>query len=71
MHAILIKNGPWVYISSSILKSDIKGDVKATAIAVAAQKCIEPDLKVQSDIVLSMNRSEIKQLKGCRRTWSG
>lgn len=69
MRAILIKNDAWGYASGTCIKP-AGGDAAAET---AAQRWTENDLKAQSDIILAMNPSVIKQVKGCesaREIWT-
>lgn len=63
MRAILIKNDAWGYVSGTISKPTVI-DADAAS-AEAERQWIATDLKAQSDIILAMNPSEIKQTKGC------
>lgn len=69
MRAILIKNDAWGYASGTCTKRSGED----TATLAAAQRWTESDLKAQSDIILAMNPSVIKQEKGCdtaREIWT-
>lgn len=59
IRAILIKNDAWGYVNG-LCKKPPGGDAE-----VAVQRWIENNLKAQSDIILAMNPSIIKQIKGC------
>lgn len=63
MRAVLIKNDAWGYVSGTILKPEVRPNDAASA--DAERQWIAADLKAQSDIILAMNPSEIKQTKGC------
>lgn len=71
MRAVLIKNDMWGYAVGTILKPEVvEGDA---VLAQAAERWTQADLKAQSDIVLAMNPSEIKQIKTCetaREIWT-
>lgn len=63
MRAVLIKNDAWGYVSGTIPKPTV---VNADAASAEAERqWVAADLKAQSDIILAMNPSEIKQTKGC------
>ncbi|KMQ85793.1 retrovirus-related pol polyprotein from transposon tnt 1-94 [Lasius niger] len=62
MRAVLIKNGSWGYASGTCVKP--AGEDASTK--AAARRWTESDLKAQSDIILAMNPSVIKQVKGCK-----
>lgn len=61
IRAVLIKNDAWGYVSGSCKKPP-GGDATAEA---AVQRWIKNDLKAQSDIILAMSPSVIKQVNGC------
>lgn len=63
MRAVLIKNDAWEYVSGTIKKPEPTAD-RANAAAIDAW--IEGDSKAQADIILAIDPSEIKQVKGCR-----
>lgn len=52
-----------IQMSAFLIKNDEEGNRVTTE---AVQKWVEADLKTQPDIILAMNPSEIKQIKGCR-----
>jgi len=58
MRAILIKNDAWGYVNGSAAKPE---DVREEDV----KRWIDGDLKAQSDIILAMSPSVIKQVKGC------
>lgn len=64
MRAVLIKNNAWGYASGTITKPEIVAGDDATK--EASDKWTELDLKAQSDIVLAVNPSELKQIKNCQ-----
>ena len=71
MRAILIKNDAWGYVSSKIVKPEVVQGNEASQ--QATNNWEEADLKAQSDIVLAISSSEIKQIKGCvsaREIWT-
>ena len=63
MRAILIKNDKWGYVSGSKEKPEVQENKKDTVDAALAW-AVE-DQKAQSDIILAINPSELKQIKGC------
>jgi hypothetical protein len=63
MRAVLIKNDAWGYVSGTNVKPEVQGNEAASV--EAERQWIAADLKAQSDIILAMNPSEIKQTKGC------
>lgn len=68
MRAMLIKNDAWGYVSGAIVKPESTADN-----AHAEQTWINADSKAQSDIILAIQPSEIKQIKGCetsRAVWT-
>lgn len=71
MRVILIKNDAWDFVSGSCMKPDI---VAGNAESVkAAKQWADNDLKAQSDIILAISPSEIKQVKACetsREIWA-
>ena len=63
MEALLVKNDAWGYVSGEIVKLEaIDGDVAAANLVSAWSK---NDNKAKSDLILSINPSELKQIKGC------
>ena len=59
MHAVLIKNDAWGYISGALMKPEIP----ATPNPAVTKKCdewIAGDLKAQSDLELAISLAEIK-----------
>lgn len=60
MRAILIKNDAWGYVSGAIAKPGADATPGAKSTWEAA------DLKAQSDIILAVSTSEIKQVKNCK-----
>lgn len=64
MEAILVKSDAWAYVSGEKVKPEVPD--KKDAEAVAAEKLWESyDRKAKSDIILAINPSELKQVKGC------
>lgn len=59
MRAILIKNDAWIYVDGSCVKPE--GELTSAAV----QAWVKGDLKAQSDVILGMNPSVIKQVKTC------
>lgn len=71
MRALLIKNDAWGYASGTVTKPALVAGDAASQEAV--NKWVEADLKAQSDIILSMGSSEIKQIMYCttsREIWT-
>jgi predicted flap endonuclease-1-like 5' DNA nuclease len=70
MEALLIKNDAWSYVNGATVKpAVVVGDVDSEA---AAQQWVRNDSKAKSDIILAINPSELKQIKGCgssREVW--
>jgi predicted flap endonuclease-1-like 5' DNA nuclease len=70
MEALLIKNDAWSYVNGAMVKpAVVVGDVESEA---AAQQWARNDSKAKSDIILAINPSELKQIKGCgssREVW--
>jgi predicted flap endonuclease-1-like 5' DNA nuclease len=70
MEALLIKNDAWSYVNGAMVKpAVVVGDVESEA---AAQQWVRNDSKAKSDIILAINPSELKQIKGCgssREVW--
>ncbi|KOC69198.1 hypothetical protein WH47_07649 [Habropoda laboriosa] len=70
MEALFIKNDAWVYVSGEKKKPEIVSENQAS---VAVAKIWETeDRKARSDIILSINSSELKEIKGCdtsREVW--
>lgn len=72
MRAILIKNDEWGYVSGAIAKPTVDPDKRSSdkaedkTLVKEELTWIEKDLKAQSDIILVMSPSEIKQVKGCQ-----
>lgn len=63
VEALLIKNDAWEYVTGEKTKSEI---VEGDAASAAAQKTwIVQDRKAKSDLILSINPSELKQIRGC------
>lgn len=60
MRAILIKNDAWGYVSGALAKPGTDATPEAKSAWEAA------DLKAQSDIILAVSTSEIKQVKNCK-----
>lgn len=70
MEALLIKNDAWAFVNGSKVKPELVPNDNASAASVAAW--VTSDSKAKSDIILSMNPSELKQIKGCvtsREVW--
>ena len=60
MQALLIKNGAWVYVSEKILKPVlVTGNVSPQ---LEVDTWVRNDNKAKSDIILSINPSELKQI---------
>ena len=59
MQALLVKNDAWTYVSGECVKPE--GDEAAAAV----RQWKINDHKAKSDIILSINPSELKQIKGC------
>lgn len=79
IRAILIKNDEWGYVSGAIAKPAIEARVRSSdkdedkAAVKAELDWIQKDLKAQSDIILAISPSEIRQVKGCdtsRAIWT-
>ena len=70
MEALLVKNDAWGYVSGEIVKPEaIDGNVAAANLVSEWSK---NDNKAKSDLILSINPSELKQIKGCatsREVW--
>ncbi|CAK9819171.1 Retrovirus-related Pol polyprotein from transposon TNT 1-94 [Anthophora quadrimaculata] len=70
MEALLIKNDAWDYVNGERETPEIVSENHAS---IAAAKIWETeDRKVRSDIILAINPSELKQIKGCdtsREVW--
>lgn len=70
MEALLTKNDAWEYVSGEIVKPElIAGDAASQA---AMNTWNKNDRKAKSDIILSISRSELKQIKNCttsKETW--
>lgn len=64
--ALLIKNDTWAYVSGEKPRPDIPTDpgMRATS-QTAYDTWVIEDRKAKSDIILSINPSELKQIKGC------
>ena len=75
MRAVLIKNDMWSYVNGTKVKPEPVAGADSAAITATRkeqERWVEADLKAQSDIVLAINPSEIKQIKGCdtsRKIW--
>ncbi|CAL1680763.1 unnamed protein product [Lasius platythorax] len=70
MEALLVKNDMWQYVNGTKVKPEIQVGVPESV--NAARTWEQVDAKARSDIVLSINASELKQIKGCttsRETW--
>jgi len=63
MQALLVKNDAWMYVSGESVKPTLVAGDATTANAVKQWKT--NDDKAKSDIILSINPSELKQIKGC------
>lgn len=70
MQALLTKNDAWAYVSGDLQRpSVIEGE--ATTLA-ALENWKRGDNKAKSDIILAINTSELKLIKGCetsRQMW--
>lgn len=64
MRAVLIKNDVWGYASGTFQKNDLVAGNEESQQAV--EKWTQDDLKAQSDIVLTNNPSELKQVRTCK-----
>ena len=70
VRALLVKNDAWDYVSGEKVKPEIvQGDVNAASIA-AAHAWDVADRKAHSDLVLAIQPSELKQIKGCETAHS-
>lgn len=70
IEALLIKNDAWNYVNGSKAKPALVADDAASEAAVKAW--VDADSKAKSDLILSINPSELKQIKGCttsREVW--
>lgn len=70
MEALLIKNDAWNYVKGRNDKQELVAGDEASAAAVNAWET--GDSKAKSDIILSINPTELKQIKGCgssREVW--
>ena len=68
MRAVLIKNDTCSYVNGTKVKPEPAAgasDADVTATRKEQESWIAANLKAQSDIVLAINPSEIKQIKGC------
>lgn len=70
MEALLIKHDMWAYVNGAKTKPEIVAtDPESRG---AAEKWETEDSKAKTDIILSINPSELKQVKGCttsRQVW--
>lgn len=66
MEALLIKNDAWNYVDGMAVKPEVADG--NTASAEAARAWMDKDNKARSDLILSINPSELKQVKDCA-TW--
>ena len=67
MEALLVKNDAWDYVNEICVKPPETEEAEAECKA-----WINNDGKAKSDIILSINPSELKQIKGCatsREMW--
>jgi len=62
MEALLIKNDAWSYVCGERVKPEV---IPGDATSEAAKRWEIEDQKAKSDIILSINPSELKQIKGC------
>ena len=70
METLLVKNNVWDFVNRSKLKPELVAGDNASAAAVTAWEI--GDIKAKSDIILAINPSELKQVKGCessREMW--
>lgn len=66
VEALLIKNDTWGYISGEKPKPTISTDATMRETSLATYNAwMTGDRKAKSDLILSMNPSELKQIKGC------
>lgn len=63
MEALFIKNDMWAYVSGSKTKPEIT--VGDTTSRVTAEKWETEDRKAKANIILCINPSKLKQVKGC------
>lgn len=66
MEALLVKNDGWDYVNGRKVKPELIAGDNASAAAVKAWEI--GDSKAKSDIILSINPSELKQVKGCKNS---
>ncbi|KMQ88092.1 retrovirus-related pol polyprotein from transposon tnt 1-94 [Lasius niger] len=64
--ALLIKNDAWSYVCGEKRKPIVSADSATRAASLAAHDAwVIEDRKAKSDLILSINPSELKQVKGC------
>ena len=63
IEALLIKNDTWVYVNGGRPKPElVAGDGTTQR---AAEQWEQADLKARIDLILAINLSELKRIKGC------
>ena len=63
IEALLIKNDTWVSVNGGRSKPEVMAGDEITQ--RAAEQWEQADLKARSDLILAINPSELKQIKGC------
>jgi hypothetical protein len=73
LEALLIKNDTWSYVSGEKPKPQVTGEGQARTVTEEEQKkWIAANRKAKSDLILTMNASELRQIRSCetsREIW--
>lgn len=66
VEALLIKNDNWCYVSGERPCPKSRGDADDAATRAAIAAWENEDRKAKSDLILAINPSELKQVRGCK-----
>lgn len=66
MEALLVKNDNWSYVSGEKPCPKTESSAESPAILSTTKAWEDVDCKAKSDLILAINLSELKQVRGCK-----